>query len=459
MALRLRRGTDTQRQLVTPLDGELVYTTDTKKLYVGDGTTAGGNAVDTAGTNLGSNLDLSGFNITGTGNVQVDGNITATGNLTVDGNFTLGGNITVGDASTDTINFAAKIESSLIPDVSGARNVGSPSNKFGTVYADFLSVSDSIEATSLNANIIGNDSTVLLNVATGAVNVSGTLKGNVNASDNTSFFNATSKAVNAGAATFTGAVSAASVTSTFDGDLSGSVYADDSTTIVDGVAGTVKLHNGEISISSTGVLTAQNSVFQISSPNEVTNTELRIYHGTGGNFGAQKFFSLAGSDSLDPGGIAFRGYKGGFEGSGNETKLAAGDYVGQITSQAFDPDFGGGTSILSSQIAFRLDPDETIADDTAKGQIEFINNSGTGTNLTVVTMVFDASGRLGVNKTNPTSNLDVTGTAAVSSTMQLGAMSTATRDALVGTANGMVIYNTTTNKFQGYAAGAWVDLH
>ena len=296
MALRLRRGTDAQRQLVTPLDGELVYTTDTKKLYVGDGTTAGGNAVDTAGTNLGSNLDLSGFNITGTGNVQVDGNITATGNLTVDGNFTLGGNITVGDASTDTINFAAKIESRLIPDVSGARNVGSPSNKFGTVYADFLSVSDSIEATSLNANIIGNDSTVLLNVATGAVNVSGTLKGNVNASDNTSFFNATSKAVNAGAATFTGAVSAASVTSTFDGDLSGSVYADDSTTIVDGVAGTVKLHNGEISISSTGVLTAQNSVFQISSPNEVTNTELRIYHGTGGNFGAQKFFSLAGSD-------------------------------------------------------------------------------------------------------------------------------------------------------------------
>ena len=66
MALRLRRGTDAQRQLVTPLDGELVYTTDTKKLYVGDGTTAGGNAVDTAGTNLGSNLDLSGFNITGT---------------------------------------------------------------------------------------------------------------------------------------------------------------------------------------------------------------------------------------------------------------------------------------------------------------------------------------------------------------------------------------------------------
>ena len=54
MALRLRRGTDAQRALITPLDGELIYTTDTKKLYVGDGTTAGGLAVDTAGTFLGA---------------------------------------------------------------------------------------------------------------------------------------------------------------------------------------------------------------------------------------------------------------------------------------------------------------------------------------------------------------------------------------------------------------------
>ena len=42
MALRIRRGTDAERQTVTFASGEIVYTTDTQALYVGDGTTAGG---------------------------------------------------------------------------------------------------------------------------------------------------------------------------------------------------------------------------------------------------------------------------------------------------------------------------------------------------------------------------------------------------------------------------------
>jgi Major tropism determinant N-terminal domain len=42
MSLQIRRGTDSQRQAVVFDLGEIVYTTDTKKLYVGDGATAGG---------------------------------------------------------------------------------------------------------------------------------------------------------------------------------------------------------------------------------------------------------------------------------------------------------------------------------------------------------------------------------------------------------------------------------
>lgn len=54
MSLRIRRGTDLQRKN-TQLDlGEIAYTTDTKKLYVGDGVTTGGVNIlkTTAGTGL-----------------------------------------------------------------------------------------------------------------------------------------------------------------------------------------------------------------------------------------------------------------------------------------------------------------------------------------------------------------------------------------------------------------------
>ena len=40
--MRLRRGTDVQRQEIIFEVGELIYVTDTKDVYVGDGVTAGG---------------------------------------------------------------------------------------------------------------------------------------------------------------------------------------------------------------------------------------------------------------------------------------------------------------------------------------------------------------------------------------------------------------------------------
>ena len=54
MTLQFRRGTDSDRLTITPAIGEPIYTTDTKQLYVGDGSTAGGTlvsgAVDSAST-------------------------------------------------------------------------------------------------------------------------------------------------------------------------------------------------------------------------------------------------------------------------------------------------------------------------------------------------------------------------------------------------------------------------
>lgn len=60
MALQIRRGTNAERQSIIPLQGELIFTTDTKKLFIGDGTTTGGIDVDT-GSGGGGATDLNGL--------------------------------------------------------------------------------------------------------------------------------------------------------------------------------------------------------------------------------------------------------------------------------------------------------------------------------------------------------------------------------------------------------------
>ena len=72
MALRLRRGIDAERLLMTPVEGELIYTTDTKLLYVGDGSTAGGTLVTGAGGGGSATLaGLTDTDLTGVENNQV----------------------------------------------------------------------------------------------------------------------------------------------------------------------------------------------------------------------------------------------------------------------------------------------------------------------------------------------------------------------------------------------------
>jgi hypothetical protein len=63
MPLKLRRGTNADRTGITPAEGEPIYTTDTKKLYVGDGTTAGGTEIGGGGT---LTVDTQDFTASGT---------------------------------------------------------------------------------------------------------------------------------------------------------------------------------------------------------------------------------------------------------------------------------------------------------------------------------------------------------------------------------------------------------
>ena len=48
--IQFKRGTESGRTGVTPAEGEPIYVTDTKTLYIGDGSTAGGVAIPDSAT-------------------------------------------------------------------------------------------------------------------------------------------------------------------------------------------------------------------------------------------------------------------------------------------------------------------------------------------------------------------------------------------------------------------------
>lgn len=82
----------------------------------------------------------------------------------------------------------------------------------------------------------------------------------------------------------------------------------------------------------------------------------------------------------------------------------------------------------------------------------FSGNGGGGANQ----MVLDSSGHIGIGTSSPNSSsiLDLTSTTGA---LLLPRMTTTQRNALTAT-NGMLIYNTTDNKLQGYEGGAWANL-
>jgi len=142
MSLRIRRGTEAQRPSAAFDLGEIVWTTDTNKLYVGDGVNLGGKNIlaTSAGTGLvwnattqrldfngsgtgivsvqsdanptlGGNLNLNNRNITGTGSITISGTLSVTGlgaNLNLNTRSITGtGGINITGAGTFSGNLSA----------------------------------------------------------------------------------------------------------------------------------------------------------------------------------------------------------------------------------------------------------------------------------------------------------------------------------------------------------------
>ena len=226
MALQVRRGTNAERLGITPALGELIFTTDSKRLYVGDGSTVGGLAsaglesliADTT-PQLGGNLDLNGQNITGTGNISIDGSITATGT------------INLGDDPADNVSILGSLTTSLTPVTDSSSDIGSTSKRWRNGYFAGLTVDGQLNVVAINSDLIADDSTLVFDASTGLVaaeQLTGTLPAGVIPAAMTS--NITGNVTG----NLTGNADGAH-TGTFVGDVTGSVFSDDSIVLVDGV--------------------------------------------------------------------------------------------------------------------------------------------------------------------------------------------------------------------------------
>jgi len=214
MAFQFRRGTDAERQSITPKAGEPLFVTDTGKVYVGNGTTQGGIQIsasvsDDEDPSLGGNLDLNNNSIIGTGNININGNITATGT------------INLGDGVEDNIVVGGQIASSLIPDADRVYNLGVSGSAWRNGFFESLNVDGEITANSLQISSIElSDSTVLFDGDTNTIFAESLVAESIEANS-------------------------------IEGNFVGSVFGEDSTLLVD--ANSSSLYTSVLEISESSI--------------------------------------------------------------------------------------------------------------------------------------------------------------------------------------------------------------
>jgi len=380
MALKIRRGTEAERAALTginPALGEPIFVTDTGKLWIGDGVTTGGVQI---------NPNLSIQNLT-----DVEDTLTPANGQVLQWNTPnarwQAETLSIAQTLNDLTNVDAVtgVATNKVLKYDATANGGAG----GWVAGDEAFLSFDLDA-QLASKSIDN---------LGDVSVSGSdtpTQGQYLIWDNARALFVPGDLDLAGA----------SITN-LTADIKGSVFGDDSTLLVDAVNSKVIINNGQFSVTGDTLLSTQLEV-NISGPTETDDTVLNVWNSDESS--AVRINSLNGATSANISGMTLNGYYGGFPDSGNEVKVTAGNYIGEISATAFDPDFGTfGTKVLSSVILFRTDPNGTIADDQAPGQIEFITNAGTNTTPVPKLMVLDSQGQLAINRTSARSTIDIEG--------------------------------------------------
>lgn len=523
MPLRIRRGTDAERVAnnFRPAQGELIFTTDTKKLYVGDGSTIGGTLVtgEGGGGGVGDSTvvpttinDLSDVDVTGaiSGSVlKYDGGNWVVG---VDTAGSGGGASVLGDLTNVNFSNTPQDRWILRYDLSSDEWVADPDDT-GLNYPTLVSLTDTdfsnppqdgwvLKYDLANtrwvaaAEVIGSTLTSNLDANGYSISDVGTITSNADITT-TGDINATN--VNVTTLVVTNQIDATGIIAT-DIGMKGDILKDDGVTkVLDYVAGEFTGNvtgnvtgnaSGDHTGTFTGAITATgnlegnikgdvratNDVTVLSSGTDGTNAEF-----TGdvtGNLFGNVDGDLLGSVFADNSTLLLNGQTGDIHAhtfrspsnivdfyptlvGENQLKVYTTDARGNIhfvkqSSSDLSTDGTGWGNVLFS----RDDPiNGSVVNASIQGGDEYvvIMADPTGSFADSALALIWRNGKLGIGTNFPTAHLDVNGDADISGYVQFGSLTSAERDALTPV-NGMVIYNSTNDKFEGRQGGAWINL-
>jgi hypothetical protein len=415
MPLQIRRGTEEERLAMSvPLaPGELLYVTDDKRIFVGDGISVGPGLIPVTGyTNedaqdAAAALILSGDhnNITWTYNDAND-KLSSTvdlsvyiGEISADG---FRGNL-VGDDSTilvkalnSSINLDGTIKGNVIPDLTSVRSLGSEEKRFKRLYVEGTAEGGLWVG---SAQIIGNNNVINL--------PAGSLIGG--------------QPIGTEQETLEGF---------FISDVKGSLFGDDSSIIVDAISRSIRIESlSAISINGFNDPLSTNSVELRF--NDDVQERLTLYSDTDGDYGESAVFQI-------------RSFVGSID---NQTSTSPGNVLGglQITGLT-DGGYKASTVLMSS-----WDSTADLNTDFPSAKLEiFIGNNTNDEQPAIFTLDYRGVFEAPVIKT----------ASYTSATLPASPES------------GWIVFDTTTQKYKGYVTdtglaggGAsneipgWVDLN
>lgn len=501
MSLRLRRGPSEDRVTLVFQAGELVYDTVEQRLYVGDGLTQGGlpitDLLGDASPQLGSDLDLNGNNIIGFGNINIDGDITATGTLTIPNIITDVTGSIFGDDSTplvDGANSKLVLENNNLSDLGNVTaenpnnedvlkysttagawqstntivtNISSPNGQIlvsidaenvylgnnsvadlkdvnypGIIYPGDVLKWDSPTNKWIPGPIFPNNTLSIENLAVTQTATVNNVSANaittdildVGATIHTQFLEAIH--VDASIISVDSATLIDNVTSTGYIDIVGDVIGDVTGDVTGNVTGNVSGNLlGDVTGNLVGDVTGNvngNLVGDAELGLLTVKTELTCEAEATGEFNAfitgndnnsvlrlsRKFVITAETDTTRLGVIRF----------------CTIDNADAITTHG-QIDGRKGYIWLSSSLA-----------------ADYVDTTNTAH-----LFLDGANGCIGIGKRSASFKLDVDGEIVSTSYVQFGSLTTTERNNLTAV-NGMVIYNTTNNKFEGYQNGTWINI-